>query len=154
MISVCRDYEFINQFMSLPEITRYSREYGANVKTVFAPENNELWLDYSINGERIGLINMHVETGSMCAFHPYILKSAKGHYVKMCLLFFKWFDDVMPPEAVKLNTIIPAPYRATIKAAEAGGMKKEGTDRMSYRTSRKVCDRIHYGITREEIKNG
>lgn len=153
MIVICEDYELINHFMSLPEITRYSREFGAT-GSIHKPDKRKLWVAYAIDGMVIGLISMRSMTGSACEFHPYILSDHKKDYVNMCVMFFKWFDKHMPAQVVKLNTAIPSPYRAALRAAEAGGMTKEGTDRMSYRTKTKVCDRILYGITREEIKNG
>ena len=153
MIVICEDYDLINHFMSLPEITRYSREFGA-IGQNYTPDKRELWLAYSVDGIAAGLINLHSVSGSAFQFHPYILNEHKKDYVKMCVMFFKWFDEFMPAQAVKLNAVIPSPYRAALRAAESGGMTKEGTDRMSYRTRTKVCDRILYGITREEIQHG
>ena len=154
MLEICRDMDTVRQFMSLPEIYKYCAEFGADKESRFTHSNTELWIKYIDNGEFIGLINMHVMTGAMCQFHPYILKKNKSQYNRMIKGFFKWFDDNMQAEAVKLNAVIPAMYIATIRAAYDVGMTREGIDRMSYRHKKRVLDRVMFGITRKEINDG
>jgi len=151
---VCTDMDLANRFMSLPEITRYSQEYGFTGEVNCTRGAKEVWVGYHVDGELVGLTNLHVETGAMCRFHPYILKSHSSKYNQMILEFFEWFDKNMQPEAVKLNAIIPTLFKPAIKAAKSTGFTVEGVDRQSYRTSNKVYDRIQLGITREEMKNG
>ncbi len=146
---------FVRKFMMLPEIYRYAAEYGVEKEnTVFVYGPKEFWLTYRVGTEPVGLINMHIETGSMCQFHPYILREFKGYYDAMVRAFFDWFMEKMPLEAVKLNAIIPTIFKGALKAAERAKMKTEGLDRMSYRTADGVCDRVQVGITREEMRNG
>ena len=146
--------DIVTKFMHLPEIYKYCAEFGADKDTRFTHGNKEVWIKYIENGEFIGLINMHVMTGSMCQFHPYILKKYKAQYNRMVKDFFKWFDDNMQAEAVKLNAVIPSIYRSTIRAAYDVGMTREGIDRMSYRHKKRVLDRVLFGITRKEMNNG
>lgn len=86
MIVICEDYDLINHFMSLPEIARYSREFGASGQN-YTPDKRELWLAYSVDGMAAGLINLHSVSGSAFQFHPYILNEHKKDYVKMCVMF-------------------------------------------------------------------
>ena len=138
----------VKAFMMLPEIYRYASEFGTNKESiVFSHSAKELWLDY----DSVGLINVHVETGAMCRFHPYILRSHKANYDGMVKEFFSWFTDNMPKEAVKLNAIIPRIFKGAILAAEKAKMTMEGIDRDSYRHDNGVCDRLLFGITRAEI---
>tara|TARA_R110000851_G_scaffold228174_2_gene380953 strand:- start:925 stop:1377 length:453 start_codon:yes stop_codon:yes gene_type:complete len=146
--------ELINGFMSLPEVQRYSKEYGAEDGFIFKPESNNVWFTYKLNGEVVGVINMHVETGSMCMFHPYILRVHKDLYKAMIRCFMDWFSISAPNKAIKLNAIIPEHCENTIKIAISLGFLLEGIDRMSYRTKHGVCDRMHYGITRKEMGCG
>lgn len=139
--------------MNLPEIYRYAAEYGA--KSV-EPDmsKKELWLSYIVDGEKVGLTNLYVLTGSACQFHPYILRKYAAHYEKMVREIFAWFCENMPPEAVKLNALIPTMFKATIEAGKAAGGQVEGIDRLSYRrTKTRIYDRLLLGITREEMGN-
>lgn len=144
--------QLVKEFMLLPEIYRYCAEFGVdkcNIK--FTSDNKEIWLAYKVDGKNIGLINLHVMTGSMCMFHPYILREHRAGYDGMIKGFFGWCKDSLPPEVVKLNAIIPTIFKGAIKAAHTAGMKHEGIDRLSYRHKRGVFDRLLYGITRDEI---
>ena len=154
MITPCRDMSIIEEFMMLPEVRRYAEEYGSATPK-FEASKKELWFTFRKSGEAAGMINMHVETGSMCQFHPYILRKHRMNYVEMVREFFGWFIKTMPPEAIKLNAIIPSCYKATIDAGIEAGGTVEGVDRMSYRKDEsKVYDRILLGITRQEMSNG
>ena len=139
---------YVKEFMLDPNVYRYAAEYGASEEMEFNCGNKELWLTY----DDIGLINLHVETGSMCRFHPYIKREHKDKYDGMIKEFFKWFIDNMQAEAVKLNAIIPVVFDGAQQAARRAKMTVEGIDRMSYRTEKGACDRILYGITKEEMK--
>lgn len=149
MITPCQDMDKVKAFMLLAEIYRYAAEFGADKdNATFSHGPQELWLDY----DSIGLVNLHVETGAMCRFHPYILRARKAKYDNMVQEFFKWFIDNMPIEAVKLNAIIPVIFKGAILAAEAAKMTMEGIDRDSYRHDNGICDRLLFGITRAEIE--
>lgn len=137
--------------MYLPEVRRYSEEQGRIKPPVFESNDREFWLSYKDGEKTVGLINVHVETGSMCILHPYILRKYKDQYLNMINEFLAWFYENMPPEAVKLNAIIPDVYKNTILIAKKAGFKLEGIDRMSYRKNDSVYDRILLGITREEM---
>lgn len=152
MISVCNDMALVKKFMLLPEIYRYCAEFGTDKSDIeFTSDKKEIWLTDSLDDKNVGLINLHVMTGSMCMFHPYILRNYRAGYDDMIQDFFSWFDSNMPPEAIKLNAIIPTMFRGSIKAANTAGMKQEGIDRLSYRHKSGVYDRVLFGITREEI---
>lgn len=151
MISICRDMGAIRDFMLLPEITRFAAEHGSNPEAeVFKTDDREIWLFY---GDEIGLINMTVETGVMCEFHPYIRKDHKLEFDAMIKCFFKWFAENVPKEIIKLNVVIAKIHKGGIKAAEKAGMKHEGIDRLSYLSKFGACDRMLLGITRKEISN-
>ena len=142
----------VRRFMMRPEVYRYAAEFGVNEDQVeFSDGPRKIWLCYIQGKQVVGLIDMHVETGSMCIFHPYILREHKSNYDQMVQEFFTWFAEFMPKEAIKLNAYIPIVFKGAIMAAERAKMKREGLDRMSYRTADGVCDRILFGITREEL---
>ena len=145
----------VKEFMEMPEICRYSSEYGANPdKAEYKADNKEQWIGYLIDGKLVGLTNIHVETGCMCMIHPYILKAYRGKYDDMRVELFKWLADNLPESVVKLNAIIPDKFKSTIKAAKRAGMALEGVDRASYRAANRIHDRLLFGITREELKHG
>ena len=148
MIELCNDMDHVRKFMLLPEVYRYCAEFGVNKdKIEFSDGPRQAWLTYN----EYGLIDMRIETGSMCSFHPYILRSNKSEYGAMILEFFAWFAEFMPVEAVKLNATIATIFKGAIAAAEKAGMKMEGVDRLSYRAESGVYDRLLFGITREEM---
>lgn len=154
MIEVCRDMQHVRNFMLQPEITYYALEYGADAEDeVFESHGRQGWLTYSIEGERIGMINFHLDTGTMGMFHPYILRAYKDFYDAMVKEFFGWFLDNVPEEVVKLNAMIPVKFKGALNAANRAGMAIEGKDRLSYLTSDGACDRMLLGITREEMIN-
>jgi len=154
VIHVCENMSFVKDFMLLPEISKFA-EHGANLEEVtFKYDNKEIWLTFSDENKVIGIINVHVETGTMCMFHPYILSAYRDQYFNMCMRFFDWCAVNLPADVLKLNAVIPVLFKATLKIAKKCGMKVEGIDRISYRSNRGVHDRILLGITREEINNG
>ena len=146
MITVCDNRQEVIEFMALPEVSRYAREYGSGELTF---TSKELWLLYDDKG----MINIHVETGAMCQFHPYILKRHKTLYNSMVREFFEWFVCNMPAEAVKLNAVIPDIFKGAILAAERAGMTLEGVDSLSYRSANGVHDRLMFGISREQMRS-
>lgn len=154
MITVCRDIETVTKFMKLPEIRRYSEEYGCTRNTIYRHDSKEFWLAYEVDGTHVGLINVHIETGTMCMLHPYILRVYKTQYTTMIMEFLSWFLVNMPENAIKINVAIPDFYKNTINIAKKCGFKVEGIDIMSYRTKDFIYDRILLGILREEIGNG
>jgi len=151
-MKVCRDAGFVREFMNLPEIYRYAAEYMAPpIEPKYS--SKEFWLSYHVDNNPVGLINLYVITGSACQFHPYILREYRQHYESMVRALFRWFCENMPPEAIKLNAIIPTMFKETIEIAKKVGGKVEGVDRMSYRrTKNRIYDRILLGITREEME--
>jgi hypothetical protein len=150
VITQCLDMNVVKMFMTLPEVSRYSTEYGAE-EPEFETDSRNLWLLYSTGKEYAGLINIHIETGTMAMFHPYILREFKSLYDVMSLEFGKWFLDNAPKELVKLNVAIPEIYKAAVDAAERCGMTREGVDRDSFLTENGACNRILLGITRKEL---
>lgn len=154
-MKVCVDMNFVKSFMQSPEIWRYCAEYGADKETkVYTHGPKEVWLSYRVDGLMAGMIHLYVITGSACQFHPYIKREYAKHYDDMLRSMFDWFCEHMPPTAIKLNALIPTKFRATIAAAKRVGGKLEGTDRQSYRTEKRIYDRLLFGITREEMSNG
>ena len=144
--------DIVKDFMLMPEIMRFAVEYGSNVDDkTFQNSAHELWLKYEVDGEVIGLIDALFLTGAMCEFHPYILRKHRAKFDGMIQEFFKWFVTAIPEQVVKLNAWIVETFKGTIKAAERANMTLEGRDRSSYRTKNGVCDRLLFGITREEI---
>ena len=141
---------FVKQFMTLPEVRRYAAEYGAE-DTEFETTKRNAWLLYSVDGESVGIIRFHVETGTMAMFHPYILREFKHLYDEMGQEFLKWFSDNAPEQIVKLNVIIPVIFKGALYAAVRGGMTREGLDRDSYLSENGAVDRILFGITRKEL---
>ena len=138
--------------MQLPEIFRYAAEFGAIKESVeYNQSDREIWFEYIDNNELVGMIHMTVETGVMCMFHPYILKDYAYSYVSMITQFFSFFCAEVRPQLVKLNCAIGRIFRPAIKAAVDVGMTKEGIDRMSYLTKNGPCDRVLFGITRDEM---
>jgi hypothetical protein len=138
--------------MNRPEIYRYAAEYGAGEFKV-APSEKEFWLAYYIDGRMVGLSSLYVITGSACQAHPYILRDYSHYYEDMLKAIFAWFVEYMPPEAIKLNALIPTMFKRTIQAVKNVGGQVEGLDRMSYRrTKTRVYDRMLLGITREEME--
>ena len=155
MIAQTANMQAVKDFMELPEIWRYCSEFGADKeKKTYTHGPKETWLAYVVDNEPVGLINMYVITGAACQFHPYIKREYAKHYDSMLKQFFKWFCENMPDTAIKLNALIPTKFRATIAAAKRVGGKLEGTDRQSYRTEKRIYDRLLFGITREEMSNG
>lgn len=155
MLYIQHDMQKVKDFMLLPEIYRYCAEFGVNKdQAIFESGSKELWLSFRKKGQDVGIINIHVMSGSMCMFHPYILRKHRHFYDKMVQDFFEWFVESMPENALKLNALIPTLFKGAIKAANKAGMKQEGIDRLSYRHESGVYDRFLFGITREEIKNG
>lgn len=153
MIAETHNMTAVKQFMQLPEIWRYCSEYGADKEAqTYTFSKKEVWLAYVVDKRPVGLTHLYVITGSACQFHPYILKAYANHYESMVRAVFAWFCENMPPEAVKLNSIIPTMFKATIEVAKKAGGKVEGIDRNSYRrTKNRVYDRMLIGITREEM---
>ena len=153
MIKLCRDAGLVREFMNLPEIYRYAAEYGGSaVEPKYSKK--EWWLTYNVDGNQVGMINLYVLTGSACQCHPYILRDYRQHYEDMLRALFVWFDKNMPPEAIKLNAVIPTLFKKTIAVVLKVGGQIEGIDRMSYRrTKTRIYDRILLGITREEMRN-
>ena len=149
MINICRDKDKIMAFMLLPEIKYYSMEHGADDITLsdIVTEGSECWLDY----KSIGLISLHVESGCMAQFHPYILRSHKTEYNAMIKCFFLWFNENIDDSIVKLNVSIPDRFTGAISAARTAGMSEEGVDRLSYLSSAGPCDRLNFGILRGEL---
>ncbi|MBL4891456.1 MAG: GNAT family N-acetyltransferase [Rhizobiaceae bacterium] len=155
MIEICRDADKILSFMTLPEIYRYAGEYGGSVDNVQISDNEScFWLSFTSDGEVVGMTGFHKKNTCTVEFHPYILRVKKHLYNEMVQEIFTWFVGNMPEIYIKLNAVIPEIHKGAIKAAEIAGMKLEGVDRMSIRTKEGVCDRINYGITREEIGYG
>lgn len=145
----------VKEFMQRPEIWRYCAEYGADKETkTYTTSKKEVWLAYVVDKKPVGLVNLYVITGSACQFHPYILRDYRQHYEAMVRALFIWFDENMPPEAIKLNSIIPTMFKETIAIAKKVGGQIEGLDRMSYRrTKTRIYDRVLIGITRGEMRN-
>jgi len=144
--------EAVKSFMMRPEIYRYAVEFGCRVQDhSFISTDSDFWLSYRQDNELIGLINVHVITGAMCQFHPYILHKHKDGYNRMVLEFFKTFKEIMPENMAKLNAYIPVVFNGAIKAAKQAGMVEEGIDRQSYLTSKGAIDRIMFGKLREDM---
>ena len=144
--------QVVRDFILLPEISRFAVEHGTDIDDViFQNSDRELWLKYEIDGEVVGMIDTVFLTGAACEFHPYILKRHRASFDLMVQSFFKWFVTAIPAQVVKINAWIAEIFKATIKAAYRAGMTLEGRDRSSYITKRGVCDRLLFGITREEI---
>lgn len=154
MIAETRNMEAVKAFMDLPEIWRYCSEYGANKDRQYDYSKKNVWLAYMIGDKHAGLINLYVISGSACQCHPYIKRKYASKYEDMLKELFVWFCEYMPPEAIKLNALVPTKFRQTIKAVKNVGGKVEGVDRLSYRAKTRIYDRIMLGITREEMKNG
>ena len=153
MILVCRDMDYINMFMSQPDVFKYCSEFGTSIDDVnFKHDERAIWLNYTVDGEQVGLINAQISTGVMCTFHPYINKDRRHLYGDMIKELFKWLYINMPSEIVKFNAVIPTLFKGAIKAANAAKMKNEGLDRMSFRHKTGLYDRVLFGITREEMK--
>ena len=150
MITQCLDMNLVKMFMTLPEVRRYAAEYGAE-DPVFETDSRNIWLLYSTKEEYAGLINIHIETGTMAMFHPYILREFKGLYDAMVQEFFGWFLGKAPTQILKLNVLIPQIYKGALESADRVGMTKEGVDRDSFLTESGPCDRILLGITRKEL---
>ena len=152
MIEQCLDMNVVREFMLRPEISRYATEYGADLEAVvFTTKERSCWISYTLNQEVIGMISLHLITGTMGEFHPYILRKFKAKYNHMVKEFFKWFIDNVPEQICKLNVAIPEQFKGAILAAETVGMKHEGLDRMSYLSKSGPCNRILLGITRREM---
>ena len=142
----------VREFMLLPEISRYAVEYGADPKdSEFVCDGRNGWLIYNHEEEDVGMIKFYLLTGTMGQFHPYILRKFKSSYNTMAEEFFQWFVGSVPEQICKLNVAIPKQFKGAIRAAELGGMKHEGVDRMSYLSKNGPCDRMLLGITRREM---
>ncbi len=150
MINQCVDMDFVNDFMTLPEVKRYASEYGAEPEE-FTTDSRNAWLCYSVNGISIGLINFHIVTGCAAQFHPYILRRFKANYDEMVQEFFQWFVISNHDKVTKLNVVIPEVCKGALKAADRARMTLEGVDRNSWLTKSGPCGRIMLGITLEEL---
>ncbi|MBL4940967.1 MAG: GNAT family N-acetyltransferase [Colwellia sp.] len=138
--------------MTLPEIYRYAGEYGGSVENVQVNcDESCFWLSFTVDNELIGMTTFFKKTSCTVEFHPYILRSSKHLYNEMVQSIFKWFIETMPVNYTKINAVIADINKGAISAAIEAGMKQEGVDRMSYQTENGGCDRINYGITREEM---
>ena len=152
MINQCMDMDFVNDFMTLPEIRRYAAEYGAE-DAVFKTGPREAWLSYVVDGLSVGLIHLEIVTGCACQFHPYILRTFKDQYDDMVQEFFKWFISSDQSDLTKLNVVIPEVCKGALKAADRARMTVEGVDRDSWLTETGPCGRIMLGITLKELIN-
>jgi hypothetical protein len=150
MISQCMDMDFVNDFMTLPEVRRYAAEYGAEDEA-FITDSRNAWLSYLVNDQIVGLINIHIITGCAAQFHPYILRKFKNDYDNMVQEFFQWFVSSGQDTITKLNVVIPDICKGALKAANNARMTIEGVDRDSWLTENGPCGRIMLGITLKEL---
>jgi hypothetical protein len=141
----------IKNIMTMPEIFQYAAEDGCTSDIDFTCSGRNVWLLAMDGDDFIGLVNVHIEGSAVAYFHPYVLKAQKRHFKSMCKAFLMWFKENMPPEVVKLNTLIPDYAQAAYKTAISIGLINEGVDRMSYRKHDKIWDRYLMGIIRGEI---
>ena len=142
--------DFVNNFMTLPEVRRYAAEYGAEDE-VFITDSRNAWLSYLVDDVIVGLIHFHIVTGCAAQFHPYILREFKDKYGGMVQEFFEWFISTEQSAIVKLNVVIPEICEGALKAASRANMMVEGVDHDSFLTEDGPCDRIMLGITRKEL---
>ena len=145
------DMEFVNDFMTLPEVRRYAAEYGAEDEK-FITDSRNAWLSYSVCNVSVGLIYIHITTGCAAQFHPYILRKYKDEYDNMVQEFFQWFISNEQDKITKLNVVIPEICKGALKAASNARMTVEGVDRDSFLTENGPCGRIMLGITLKELK--
>lgn len=152
IIERIEDMSAVKSFMTKPEIFRYAGEHNADPKFATVRSNDYcFWLSFKIDGETVGMTSFYRTSGCAVEFHPYILRAYKGLYNEMVSQIFEWFAENMPDKYIKINAVIPVIHKGAINAAIEAGMTQEGVDRMSYITESGACDRINYGITREEI---
>lgn len=145
------DMDFVNDFMTLPEVRRYAAEFGAEDEE-FITDSRNAWLSYLVNDCIVGLIYIHITTGCAAQFHPYILRNFKGKYDDMVQEFFQWFISNDQDKITKLNVVIPEICKGALKAAQTARMTVEGVDRDSFLTEDGPCGRIMLGITLKELK--
>lgn len=138
--------------MLLPEVFRYAAEFGSGKDSAQINTGEScFWVSFTVDNEIIGMTSFYRKTGIAVEFHPYILHKNKDLYNGMVQEIFKWFVGSMPESYIKINAVIPVVHKGAINAAIEAGMTQEGVDRMSYKTQSGACDRINYGITREEM---
>ena len=142
--------DFVNDFMTLPEVRRYAAEYGAEDEE-FITDSRNAWLSYSVCNVSVGLIYIHIVTGCAAQFHPYILRKYKDEYDNMVQEFFNWFKSNEQDKITKLNVVIPEICKGALKAASNARMTVEGVDRDSFLTENGPCGRIMLGITLKEL---
>ena len=151
MIKQCLDMDFVNNFMTLPEVRRYAAEYGAEDEE-FITDSRHAWLSYSVCNVSVGLIYFHIITGCAAQFHPYILRKYKDEYDNMVQEFFRWLISTDQSTITKFNAVIPETCKGALKAADRARMTVEGVDRDSFLTEDGPCGRIMLGITLKELK--
>lgn len=154
MIKPVLSRQVVEDFMHLPEISRYAVEFGSNPDLPFTTaSDSECWLGFYEGGKLVGLGKLHIETCCMGMCHQYSLREHKQSYQDATKQLFVWIKNNMQKELVKLNAYVPVIYAKTIEELKGAGMVIEGLDTSSYRHKGGVCDRVLLGIKIEDIGN-
>ena len=153
IIERTRDIDLINTIMFDDDIFDTVSEDGTTKDRQRFDVYNEYWLKVLVNGELIGLYNLHHTNQSTLEAHVHILKKFRTDYSADSILkIYKWLVENCGSEVVKFISSIPVIYPNVLMFCLSNGFTHEGVNRSSYLKNGVVHDVDMVGITMKEIK--
>ena len=117
--------------------------------TVIKPDlENEIFLGCVVNGDLIGLYNLHWITGVTLQGHTHILKKyRKEHAQASCFAVMKWLLENVE-RCEKVACFVPFVYPNVKRFLAACGFSEEGVIRKSFLLNKKLHDMWIMGLSR------
>jgi len=118
-------------------------------KTNIHQDERELWLDFLVDGELIGVCKVSPMQKHTVQVHPYLMYEHRFKFRSMCKALLKFL--VKLGSVQKVQAIIGMNHNYVIKAAMNVGLVVEGMLSKSYFKNGEYHDQILLGITKEEV---
>lgn len=146
------DLDLIREIMFHPGIWETASEDGQE-QSEFNPDIfRDCWLVILADGEEIGVYKFNTHNSVTVEAHANILPEYRSQFGRASgVAALEWLYRNAPGYE-KVIAQIPVIYKNVLRFTREFGFKDEGVCRKSYKKNGQIVDRIHLGITRDEIR--
>lgn len=146
---ICNDNDFIKHVMRT--IWDDTCEDGAD-KDIWEPDPNDAWLEFSVDGKRLGVYRLHSFTNTTLQVCANILPKYRKRYTfDVTAALHQWLDEWCPPQFKKFMAMIPDCFPNVISYANKSGWATETRVENMFERGGKRYGLVFVGIDREAL---
>lgn len=147
---ICQDIDFVKHVIH--SIWDATAEDGAD-KELWEPDPNDAWVEFEVDGKRLGVYRLHSFTNTTLQVCANILPEYRRKYTfDVTNVFHQWLDANCSENITRFIAMIPDCFPNVISYANKSGWPTQSRLEDMFTKNGERYGMVFVGITREELR--